>query len=110
MQIASGSLDPVVALLVFRRRIGCIAEQFESCDICRQDIIMAETFDQYMIDAKHARLSWVGKRRWQALKMYAKFQWSILHGAWFWAIKPSMKDAFNRLHRIHFGEEADESK
>lgn len=84
MQIASGSLDPVVALLVFRRRIGFIAEQFESCEICRRDIVMAEMFDQYMIDAKQARLSWIGSRRWQALKMYFKFQVNIVRGIFKW--------------------------
>lgn len=84
MQIASGSLDPVVALLVFRRRIGFIAEQFESCKVCRQDIAMAEEFDQYMIDAKQARSTWVGKHRWQALKMYLRFQGNIVRGTWKW--------------------------
>ena len=82
--IASGSLDPVVALLVFRRRIGFVAEQFESCKICRQDIVMAEEFDQYMIDAKQVRLSWIGKHRWEALKMYGKFQVNIIRGIFKW--------------------------
>jgi len=83
-QIASGSLDPVTALLVLRRRVGFIAEQFEGCGVCRRDIVMSEEFDQYMIDAKQARLTWVGKRRWQALKMYARFQVNIVRGIFKW--------------------------
>jgi len=83
-QIAAGTLDPVTALLVLRRRVGFIAEQFEGCVVCRRDIVMSEEFDQYMIDAKQARLTWVGKRRWQALVMYGKFQVNIVRGIFKW--------------------------
>jgi hypothetical protein len=81
-----GGVDPVVAAIVLRRRIGFEAERWEKCGVCRRDIVMAEDFDQYMVNAKQTRLTWVQGQRLQAAKMYWAFQKSVLRGVLKWVL------------------------
>jgi hypothetical protein len=97
--VAAGH-DPVIALLILRRRIGFLAEQFEGCPLCRKDIELGEEHDQYMIDAKQARMTWVRGRRREAARMYWKFQSSVLRGIWMWVVKPWFGYLLSRLPKI----------
>jgi adenylate cyclase len=86
MQIATGVLDPVTALLVLRRRFGNVALEFEECKICKQDIEMAMEFDQFMINAKAARTEYLQRSRWRALVMFGKFQKNVLRACIKWVV------------------------
>lgn len=79
-----GKLNPVEGFLLIRRDLAAIAEQFETCEICRRDIEMSREFDFYMLRAKAARSQWAGKQRWHALTTYARFQVNIIRGVLKW--------------------------
>jgi hypothetical protein len=82
--LETGKLDPVTGFLLMRRDLAGIAERLEKCSVCRRDLRMAAQFDIYMIQAKEARTRWVGKRKWAAFKMYARFQTNIIRGILLW--------------------------
>ena len=84
MQIATGVLDPVTALLVLRRRFGNTALEFEECKICKQDIEMAMELDQFMINAKAARIEYLQRSRWRAFKMFWRFEWNVARACLKW--------------------------
>ena len=86
MQIAAGVLDPVIALLILRRRIGFVAEQLESCEVCRRDIQLGEEHDQMMINGKQTREEYRTGNRWRALVMFAKFEKNVLRACIKWVI------------------------
>lgn len=103
--IARGNLDLVVAILIMRRDLGKFAERIESCAVCREDITMVREFDQYMINAKMARITFSERQqRRKALGMYWDFQKSVIYGAWIWAVKPLLKEMFHTIIRTHTGE------
>jgi hypothetical protein len=83
--VLSGQMDPVIAGLVLRRNTGMFINRAEPCDICKRDLKMAVEFDQLMIDAKTARLTYAASK-WRAFKMFWRFQWNVLRAVLRWVI------------------------